>query len=439
MTLRAAVLGGGISGLATAMRVSDLGHEVTLFEASDVLGGLGTTFPYRDIHLERFYHCILPDDDALIRLIREVGLESELLWSETRMGFLYQHREYSLNTPLDLLRFDPLRLDERVRLGLMAVWARYRGESEALDKITAADWLQKIVGQRAFEILWKPLLASKIGDRYGEIPALWLSSRLYREKNTEIERKGCLRHGYKSLIDQLERSLLSKGHSIRLNKPVSSITQESAGMKVTFAGDEFEDFDYVVSTLPLPVFRNLASDLDIDPRLRNLNLDYQGAICGVFMLEKPLSPYYWMPFVDSGSTAQGVIEMSNLMPLERSHGLYVTYLVNYTHRSSELFSRSADELLRCYRRDLEQLFPHRQVKVIDNFLFKAPLVEPIWTVGYSERIPPTTIIPGRLYMASTAHLYPRVNSWNSCCEVVEQMLPELIEQTSAPGMRGQAD
>ena len=33
--------------------------------------------------------------------------------------------------------------------------------------------------------------------------------------------------------------------------------------------------------------------------------------------------------------------------------------------------------------------------------------------------PPTSVIPGRLYLACTAQVYPRVNSWNSCCEVVE--------------------
>ena len=430
MSLRAAIIGGGISGLAAAHRVSALGHRVTLFEAADVLGGLGTTFPYRDSHLERFYHCILPDDAALIGFIRELGLETELLWRETRMGFLYQQRLYPLNTPLDLLRFDPLRLHERLRLGLMAIWARFRGVSLELDEITATDWLRNMVGERAFEILWKPLLAAKIGDRYSEIPALWLSSRLHREKNTQLERKGCLARGYQSLIDAFERSLRERGHAIRLNTSVRSIAQDASGMVLVLDGATRVRFDYVICTLPLPAFQRLTADLLIDPRVRDLTLDYQGAICGVFQLDKPLSPYYWMPFVDSGSTAQGVIEMSNLMPLERSQGLYVTYMVNYTHRSSELFALGDGELLELYRRDLSELFPRSGARVIDQFLFKAPFVEPIWTVGYRQRIPPTAVIPGRLYMASTAHLYPRVNSWNSCCEVVEAMMPELTAQTA---------
>ncbi len=428
MSLHAAVIGGGISGLAAAHRVAALGHQVTLFEGADVLGGLGSTFPYRDGHLERFYHCLLPNDDALIGFIRELGLETALLWRETRMGFLYQRRDYPLNTAADLLRFDPLSLHERLRLGLMAIWARYRGVSMDLDEITAADWLRRMVGERAFEILWKPLLAAKIGDRYSEIPALWLSSRLSREKNTKLERKGYLSGGYQSLIDAFAQSLQERGHTIHLNKPVRSIALDGAGM--VLALDDVPDmhFDYVICTLPLTACQQLMKGLPVDPRLRDLSLDYQGVVCGMFLLDKPLSPYYWMPFVDSGSTAQGVIEMSNLMPLERSQGLYVNYLVNYTHRDSELFARGEEELLELYQRDLEALFPRSGAKVIDRFLFKAPFVEPIWTVGYQQRKPPYTVIPGRLYMATTAHLYPKVNSWNSCCEVVDEMISELTLQ-----------
>src|SRR5262250_703526 len=94
-----AVIGGGVSGLSSAFRLGQLGHHVTLFESEDFLGGLGTTFPYRDGHLERFYHCILPDDDALVRLIRDVGMEGDLLWRKTAMGFMVRRRVYPMNTP----------------------------------------------------------------------------------------------------------------------------------------------------------------------------------------------------------------------------------------------------------------------------------------------------------------------------------------------------
>jgi protoporphyrinogen oxidase len=431
LSLHAAVIGGGISGLASALRLAGLGHRVTLFEAEDRLGGLATTFRWRDVELERFYHCILPNDGALLGWIRELGLEGDLRWRETRMGFMHRRRIYPMNTAWDLLRFAPLTPVERVRMGLIGLRARARGLDPALDGVTAADWLRGQAGDRAFDLLWKPLLSAKIGDAYERLPALWVSSRMHREKNTGPERKGCLRHGYRSLIDAFERRLRERGVEVRLAAPVEAIERNGDPMTLRLAGGARADFDFVVATSPLVVFQRLARGLALPNGLADLALDYQGVVSGVFLLDRPLSPYYWMPFVDSGATAQGAIEMSNLVPLERAHGHWVTYLVNYTHRSSPLFATPDDELLARWRADLDALFPDPKRTIVEQRVFRAPFVEPVWPLSYSKVKPPASVIPGRLYLSSTAQLYPRVNSWNACCELVEEMMPRLAAETAA--------
>jgi len=424
-----AVIGGGISGLATAVRLSRLGHPVTLFEGESFLGGLGVTFPYRGGHLEKFYHCILPNDDALIQLIHEVGLERDLIWRDTGMGFMHRGRVYPMNTAMDLLRFSPLSIIDRLRLGLMAVRARFNGTHPGLDGVAVDTWIRRQVGKRAFEMMWKPLLEAKIGDGYAGIPALWLSSRLSREKNTKKEVKGCLRRGYKSLVTAIEETLARNGATVRLNTRIDAIEREGDRMALRI-GDERLVFDTVVATSPLGQFQKMSEGLDLPPAVRDLQLDYQGVVSAVFIMREPLSPYYWMPVVDSGAQAQGIIEMSNLVPLTRSDGRYVTYLVNYTHRTSELFAKPEDELLASYRADLERLFPEAAAGIEDAFLFRAPFVEPIWPLGYRSMRPEPSIIPGRLYMASTAQVYPRVNSWNSCCEVVDELVAAFETDTA---------
>ncbi|MEX1073174.1 MAG: FAD-dependent oxidoreductase [Chloroflexota bacterium] len=428
---RVAVIGGGISGLASAYRLSTRGYRVTVFEGEPVLGGLGVSFPYRAGNLERFYHCILPDDTALIRLIHDVGLGDDLLWRGTDMGFMYQGRVYSMNTAMDLLRFSPLSLVDRLRMGLMGIRARRNGTSPDLDHVPVDDWIKSQVGSRAFDILWKPLLEAKIGDSFPGLPALWLSSRMSREKNTKREVKGCLRRGHQSLVGALEAGLLAHGARIRLGTRVEAIDDNSRQMVLRLDGGSSEAFDMVVATSPLVPFQRMTSGLGLSPAVSGLSLDYQGVISGVFLLEKPLSRYYWMPIVDSGATCQGVVEMSNLVPLDRSQNLYVTYLVNYTHRESDLFKRTDAELLELYRSDLANLFPVAGRTIIDQFLFRAPFVEPIWPLGYNAMRPPTTVIPGRLYLASTAQVYPSVNSWNSCCEVVDEMVEGLLADAAS--------
>jgi protoporphyrinogen oxidase len=320
-------------------------------------------------------------------------------------------------------------------MGLLGIRARRHGMDPALDGITVSDWLREHVGERAFRVVWRPLLQAKIGDGYRDIPALWLSSRMSREKNTGPEVKGCLRGGYRSLVDAFERRLHERGAEIRFHTRVRAIEDDGKSLLLRLQDGTREPFDTVISTLPLPHFQQATAGLELDGRVSNLALDYQGVVTGVFLLERPPSPYYWMPIVDSGTTAQGVIEMSNLVPLERSRGVYVVYLVNYTHRDSGLYQASDDEMLARYSADLATLFPRAAGAVVDRYVFRAPFVEPLWSLHFGQRRPPTTVLPGRLYMSCTAQVYPRVNSWNSCCEVVEEMMTEFTadmrERTSA--------
>ena len=304
----AAIIGGGISGLAAALAVSDLGHRVTLFESDTDLGGLATTFPWRDTHLERFYHCLLPDDHALLARVRRLGLESQMLWRETRMGFMYQRRTWPLNGTRDLLTFGPLSMFERLRTGVMSVRTKRGGLAPHLDDIKAEPWIRSQVGDRAFEILWKPLLSAKIGDQYRTLPALWLSSRMNREKSTGAERKGCLVGGYRSLIDAFAQALRSRGVTICLGARAEAIEQLADGrMGVRISGQGMPAFDYVVSTSPLIQFQSMTRSLPITSLVRELQLDYQGVVSGVFLTRKPFTGYYWMPWVDCGTTAQGAI------------------------------------------------------------------------------------------------------------------------------------
>jgi protoporphyrinogen oxidase len=431
-----AVIGGGITGLATALELSGRGHAVTLFEGEDDLGGLGTTFEWRGVHLERFYHCLLPDDHALLPRVRTLGLEPQMLWRETRMGFMYRNRIWPMNTPRDLLSFGPLSLVERFRMGLMGLRARFGGLAPELDAITAETWVRGMVGDRCFEVMWKPLLSAKIGDHYGALPALWLSSRMNREKSSGPERKGCLTGGYRSLIDAFAAELRRRGVTIRLRTRVEEIADQGGRMALKIAGGDGGTYDTVVCTSPLVQFQRMTRSLPVPAEVAGLRLDYQGVVSAVLFTETPLTDYYWMPWVDSGTTSQGVIEMSNLVPLERAHGLHVNYLVNYTHRDGELFALPEDELVRRYRADLAHTFPGAAATLQDVRLFRAPFVEPIWTTGYASRRPPFRILPGRLYLACTAQVYPRVNSWNSCCAIVDEMMPQLSSDLAASDAAG---
>ena len=53
----------------------------------------------------------------MVELIGELGLEDQLAWLESKVGLFYGDKIWDFSTPMDLLRFTPLSLFQRLRVG----------------------------------------------------------------------------------------------------------------------------------------------------------------------------------------------------------------------------------------------------------------------------------------------------------------------------------
>ena len=284
-----AVVGGGIGGLAAAYWLAKAGARVTVYEASDQLGGLGTFFQYRNVSLERFYHCMLPSDRHLLGLLRELGLEDQIYWKETSFGFMRDGQLYGLNTPLELLRFSPLSLVDRIRVGLTGLWGSICS-SKGLDDVTCVEWLSRFSGRRAFETFWKPMLQAKFGDRYHEVPALWFWTRFNREKGGgKRECKGYIRGGYRRIIETLAESIKAHGGTIRLQAPMEKLDiTEDGQLMIGVSQDIPRMFDRVVVTAPIFSLHKAMANSRLASVAEKINpeIDMQGVVNAVFMFNR---------------------------------------------------------------------------------------------------------------------------------------------------------
>ncbi len=437
-----AVIGGGISGLACGHYLSRAGARVTLFEASDQLGGLGTFFDYRGLPLERFYHCMLPSDRHLLSLLQEIGLDSEAYWKETSFGFMRDGRLYPLNTAVDLLRFDPLPFTDRLRVGVTGLWGSVRS-ADGLDDVTCEDWLTGLSGARAFETFWKPMLQAKFGDRYKQVPALWFWTRFNREKGGRKERKGYLPGGYRRIAQALAESIIEQRGEVRLRTPIESVDLAPDGrLLLRAAGAPDRVFDRIVFTGPVTVLERLLAHGRLAGRAAEADpgIDMQGVVNAVLMLKRGLTPHYWVAAIDKGVPFQGVVESTTLIDKHATHGTHLVYLMNYLHRTDPGYSRDDTETLDTYVAGLRRLFPDlKDDDVVDRFLFRSPFVEPLYTVGYRRRKPPSCLVPGRFYLATTAQVYPEVTSWNGSTGLAQRVVGQMIEeQGAAPAFRALA-
>lgn len=429
---RVAIIGGGIAGLSVAYSLAKAGIRVTLFEAADRFGGLGTYFEHDGHTFERFYHVILPTDDDLLGLADDLGLRDEIYWEESSLGFVYQGRLYPLARSTDLLRFEPVPFRDRLRLGFTALWAAHVARSDGLDDMTVADWLRRLSGKRAFNRLWRPLLQAKFGDAYDRIPALWYWAHFRREKGTSKEVKGYMRGGYRRFAEAIVAAAREAGAELHTGVKVDRVglapSHRGTGVELRIDG-QIRAFDRAVLCTPFKLVPRLLDPATLGSRLETLpvDLDYQGVVNVLVMLRRSLSRHYWMPIVDSGVPFRGIVETTRVISQTDSGGRHLVYLLNYVHRDTAEFARSDEDLETTYLKGLLKLFPDLNADdVLSTHVFRTPYVEPIWTPGYSSRIPPAELVDGRIYLATTAQVYPRVTSWNSSIGLATRVVERIL-------------
>ncbi len=422
---RIGVVGGGIAGLASAHFLLEAGHVPVVIEASDRLGGLGTDFQHDGVSLDRFYHVILDSDADLLGLVADLGLEHRLAWSETGMGFLVDGRLYGFNTPLDLLRFGALGVADRVRTGLGALYlARFRRNGADLDQVPARDWLRGVFGARVVERIWDPLLRAKFGDLRDRVPAYWVWYTIRREKNGGREMRGYLRGGYRALAETLRASIVARGGEVWLEAPVGAIEPNGSGLRVD-AGGRAAHFDAVVSTLPLPLLARVARG-GLAAEVPLPDLAYQGVVNVLVVARRRLERFYWTAVVDPTFPFQGVVETTHVIPPEWIGGRHLIYLMNYCGAHTETYRRPDHVLEREAIDGLAARYPHFDPGDVEAvYVFRAPHVEPAWTLGYLGRRPAPRVGSSRLYLCTTAQAYPRVTAWNTSIGLARETVSHL--------------
>jgi protoporphyrinogen oxidase len=429
--MRIAVLGAGVAGLVAALRLTEAGHTVDVYERWPGLGGQAATLDVGQGHLlERYYHHLFSTDRHIAALYDELGMEDELEWISSSVAYFTQGRQWPFVTPMDLLRFKPLPPLARVRLGA-AVLAIQRGPGNPapFERITARKWIERYMGRDAYRALWGPLLRGKFGERADDVAMVWLQNkfRLRRGDDAAEEKLGYPKHSWELLFGALQRKIEAGGGRVLIDRPAARV---EPGFVVTpgapnsfrrghdprdFETLEPEHYDAVLATVPSDVFEQLAAPgLVPEAYLAKLRgIEYFTALCLLIELDRRFSPYYWTNIGDDALPFVGLIEHTNLIDPARYDGRRFLYVANYLPRGHELLSLDAEGLLEAYRPGLQAVngaFDRSWVKNL--WLHREPAAQPIVTVGYRAKIPAMQTPRRGLVLANTTQIFPEDRGTN---------------------------
>jgi protoporphyrinogen oxidase len=426
--MKIAVIGGGMMGLTLAYRLSQQGHQVTVLEASQQLGGLTTHHDFGPFVWDRFYHVILPSDTSLIPLLQEIGLGDRLCWQKTLTGYYVDRQFYSISNTMEFLRFPPLNLLDKIRLAFTLLYGSRIQNWRRLEQISVEDWLVRVSGRSTYEKMWKPLLLAKLGENYQRVSAVFIWSyikRLFSARNSSLKKEqlGYVQGGYKTVFDRLALLIQTMGGTIRTGVTVDSIVPAPTGGLWVEQQGRKDAFDKVFFTGPVNVLERVAARDLIDTRGDFTQVEYLGVICMALITRKPLIPYYIVNIADSQVPFTGLIGTSNLVSLNETAGLHLTYLPKYVLSSDPLLHRSDDELRKLFFRGLCLMFPTLNADdIVTAHLNRAVKMQPLQVLNYSHLVPKTTTTHPDFFVLNTSQFVNDTLNNNTVVQYVNEFM-----------------
>ena len=245
------IVGGGFTGCVLALKAAQLGAEVTLFEASNELGGI-----VRDLQVgeERFYNgCHYLDDNewvqairtqlpaALIDFVHEYGSITELFGSQ-EVAFDFAQPVINDTTKIDLVAAQTLgdRLVDRLSVygkysKALITWAERYGFLEQLHKDCAQGMqVPRIFFKARVAELIKLKAENLVIDQLTGIPRSILNP--HQDKAT-----GFLpARGFTSFFSDIQRLLESSGVDVRLSSPIKPVLSETGKIESYSRGQHFQ-------------------------------------------------------------------------------------------------------------------------------------------------------------------------------------------------------
>jgi zeta-carotene desaturase len=168
------IIGGGLAGLATAVKLLDAGVDVEVIEKRDVLGGKASSWRDADgDHIESGLHCFFRCYTELIPFFRHVGVYDNIRWKEhtflvARPGGRHARLHFPrlpapLNGVVAFTNNDLFTLAEKLSnlLGLATTWIGTLDYIKTLDDMSFREWrVQHRIAEGVERKLWNAICLS---------------------------------------------------------------------------------------------------------------------------------------------------------------------------------------------------------------------------------------------------------------------------------------
>ena len=298
-TRRVAVIGGGISGLAAAHRLVEMGPqvEIGLFERQDRLGGVLWTVQEEGFQVEQSADNFITTVPWGVDLCKRLGLGDELIQTNPAHRRTFVVRRGRLHRlPDGFLMMAPTRMWPLAVTPILTPWGKLRAGLEYFlpprkgdgDESMAA-FVRRRLGREVFERLVEPLISAVYAadmeklsvlatlprfrhmerDHRSLIRAMRHQMRARRRSQRSETQSGArysmfltLREGLTSMVDAIRDKLPPA--TVRLGTAIERIERGDQRWRLATADGTCQSFDGVILATPSHVAARLLEPIDAE-------------------------------------------------------------------------------------------------------------------------------------------------------------------------------
>lgn len=413
------IVGAGFTGLSAGYQLAKDGLKVKILEAEASPGGLAGVFDFSDgVKLEKFYHHWFNNDIYVPKLVKELGLENDIVMQPSQTGMYFNGRHWKLSTPLDLLRFRALSVFNRIRLGYLVLQVRRIKNWKSIEHLSIREWLEPLCGKTVFNIVWEPLINSKFSIYSEKINAVWMWKKLILRGGTRNKKGGeelaYFKGGFGRLCDAMVDAIIEAGGSVDYNAKVIGINAN--GNKIDSVKTESANVigkNYIF-TPSLPIIAKIFKETTNLTWLEGLKkVNYLGNKCLILRLSSSLSDTYWLNVNDPGFPFVGVIEHTNFDGPENYKGSHIVYLSRYLAVEDPLWGMSDQKYFEFALTHLKRMFPKiKESWVLEYHVWRTEYAQPVTEKNYSSYVPSTKTPYENTFICTMAQIYPEDRGTN---------------------------
>jgi oxygen-dependent protoporphyrinogen oxidase len=416
--MRIAVVGGGITGLAAALRLLRRapGAQVTLFEKAERLGGEIQTERADGFVIEAGADSFLTRKARGVGLCQELGLADRLVGRQARHAGTFVRQGGALHPlPEGLTGMIPTKVDSMTESALLSPAGRAALAAERsmaaprdLGEESIAQFVTRRFGREVYERIVEPLMAGIYG---GNGEQLSLDATFPQLRNLERRYGSVIRGlaasqdqavvdapppfvsfvgGMGEFIEHLEARL--RDASIETGVEAVALEPRAGGGFVLVLGDGAggAEADAVILATPARATARLTRALDLELSELHAAIAYGSSVTVSLAfrerdLPRPVTGYgYVVPRIE-GSDVVGCTVASNKWPgrAPQGHALFRVYL--RAHDGADITANPDDAIVDAARRELKATYgivaPPMLVRV-----GRWPVAVPQYTLGHAGRV-----------------------------------------------------